>query len=126
VPIVSTLPTRNLSLVSGCTIKLRATQAFKLDRHHELIYDDPNELIEAGFPGSFLLPLVRVFQSGNGHIYHRRGTIVDEMIGISHAALICAIADRIGVPPTMGIGYSGRGFELGEKIEAIRKVLAEY
>jgi len=33
---------------------LRALQTFKLDQHHEKIHADPNELIEAGFPGNWL------------------------------------------------------------------------
>ncbi len=102
---------------------VRAAQRFELDRHHELIYDDPNELIKAGFPGPFLLPLIRIFQSSDGYKYHLRGVFVDEMIGISHAALIYAIARHLGVPPSMGSEFTGRGFAMRANIEAIRRLL---
>jgi hypothetical protein len=54
-----------------------------LDQNHNRIYADPNELIEAGFPASFLLPLIKAFASSEGHKYFWDGTIVSEMIGIS-------------------------------------------
>lgn len=101
----------------------KAIKVFQLDRHHERIYDDPNELIEAGFPAEFLLPLIRVFTSSEGYKYHRRGTLVDEMIGISHAALVYAIAVHLGIPSDTGSTFTGRGFRLQANIDAIRKPL---
>jgi hypothetical protein len=79
-----------------------ALHTFQLDQNHERIYTDPNELVEAGFPASFLLPLMRVFESSEGYKYFRDGKIVDEMIGISHLSFIYAIAEHLGVPPGTG------------------------
>jgi hypothetical protein len=85
-----------------------ALNAFQLDQNHERIYTDPNELVEAGFPASFLLPLMRVFKSSEGYKYFRVGKIADEMIGISHLSLVYAIAEHLGVPPGTGSGFTGR------------------
>ena len=51
--------------------------------------------------------------------------IVNEMIGIRHIALIYAIARYLGVPPSTGSQFTGRGFAMRANIEAIRKVLDE-
>jgi hypothetical protein len=102
---------------------VRALQTFELDQNHERIYSDPNELIEAGFPASFLLPLIRVFESNGGYKYFRKGKIVAEMIGISHLSIIYGIADHLGVPPETGSGFTGRGFAMRANIEAIRNIL---
>jgi hypothetical protein len=104
---------------------IRATQTFELDQHHETIHDNPNELIEAGFPGKFLLPLMEVFESSESYRYFRHGQIVNEMIGIRHSALIYAIARHLGVPSSTASGFTGRGFAVRATIEAIRKVLDE-
>ena len=68
---------------------LRALQTFKLDQHHEKIYADPNELIEAGVPASFLLPLIRCFESGTNYGYHWEGKFVDGLIYQSSLACLC-------------------------------------
>lgn len=104
---------------------LRALQTFKLDQHHEKIYADANELIEAGFPASFLSPLIRCFESGTNYVYHWEGKIVDELIGISHLSLVYAIADYLGVPPETGSRFTGRGFAMEAKIGAIQELLKE-
>ena len=85
---------------------IQALKTFKLDQHHEKIYGDPNELIEAGFPAWFLLPLIKVFESSEGYKYFHKGTIVSELIGISHLSLIYAIADHLGIPPDAGFSNS--------------------
>ena len=105
---------------------IRAAQTFELDQPHEKIYENPNELIEAGFPGDFLLPLVELFKSSDGYKYFRRGEIVSEMIGIRHIALIYAVARHLDVPSNTGSQFSGRGFTMRANIEAIRKVLDEH
>jgi hypothetical protein len=102
-----------------------ALHTFQLDRNHERIYPDPNELVEAGFPASFLLPLMRVFESSEEYKYFRDGEIVHEMIGISHLSLIYAIAEHLGVPPERGSGFAGRGFAMRANIDAIREILDE-
>lgn len=104
---------------------LKAIQTFELNQYHEKIYDDPNELIDAGFPADFILPLISAFQSNDGYQYYRRGKIVNEMIGISHPILIYAIADYLGVPPDTGSEFTGRGFSMQANIDAIRKILSE-
>jgi len=104
---------------------VKAIQAFDLDQSHEKIYDDPNILIEAGFPATFILPLICSFHSTDGHKYFRRGKIVDEMIGISHVTLINAIAEYLGVPPDTGSDFTGRGFAMRANIDTIRKILSE-
>lgn len=105
---------------------LNAVQTFNLDQHHEKIFDDPNELIDAGFPANFLLPLINAFQSGDGFQYYRDERPVSEMIGISHRALIYAIAEHLGVPLGTGSHFTGRGFAMRENIDAIRKILSEW
>jgi hypothetical protein len=105
---------------------LTALETFQLDEHHEKIYADPNELIRAGFPASFLLPLIRVFESTDTYKYFCDGKVVDELIGISHLALVCAIADHMGVPPDVGQGLTGRGFAMRAKIDGIQKLLDEH
>ena len=104
---------------------LKAIQAFELDHHHEKIFDNPNELIAAGFPASFLLPLINVFRSSDGYQYFRNSKAVDEMIGIRHAALIYAIAEHLGVPPDTGSHFTGRGSAMRANIDAIREILSE-
>jgi hypothetical protein len=105
---------------------IRALKTFKLDQHHEKIYDNPNELIEAGFPASFLVPLIKVFESSDGYKYFRKGTIVDEMIGISHLSLIYAIVKHLGLPTDVGSNHTGRGFAMQENIDAIRIYLTKH
>jgi hypothetical protein len=100
-----------------------AIRSFDLDQSHAKIYADPNELIESGFPASFLLPLIRAFSSSEGYKYLWRGRIVSEIIGISHGALISAIACHVGVPDDSG--FTGRGFSMQAQIEAIRKILEQ-
>jgi hypothetical protein len=103
-----------------------AIRSFDLDQSHTKIYADPNELIEAGFPASFLLPLIRAFASSEGYKHFWRGRIVSEMIGISHRALIAAIARHVGVPDEVGSGFTGRGFAMQAQIEAIRETLGRH
>jgi|TARA_Y100000310_G_scaffold94317_1_gene91940 hypothetical protein len=103
----------------------KAIRQFELDQHHEKIYDDPNELIEAGFPADFLLPLISVYKSSDYYRYFRREEFVDEMIGISHLALIYAIADYLGVPEGTGSRFTGRGFAMRATIRAINSILSE-
>ena len=98
---------------------LKAIQALELCEHHERIHD-PNELIDAGFPAGFLLPLISVFDSGGRYQYYRCGKAVQEIIGISHLTLIYAIAEYLGVPYDIGLGFTGRGFAMRAKIDAIR------
>jgi hypothetical protein len=105
---------------------LKAIRAFDLDQHHEKIYDDPNDLIDAGFPADFLVPLIRAFRSTKGYQYFRRGKLVKEMIGISHLSLVYAIAEHLGVPPETGSGFTGRGFAMRAKIDAIRVILGRH
>ena len=102
-----------------------ALNTFEIDQHHEKIYDNPNDLIDAGFPAEFLLPLINVFQSSEEYKYFRNGKIVNEMIGISHLSLVYAIAKSFGVPSDVGSGFTGRGFAMRAKIEAIQKILRE-
>ena len=102
---------------------IQAIKIFEFDQYHRTIYDDANELIEGGFPAEFLLPLIRIFTSDEGYQYYRRGELVDEMIGISHAALVYAIAKHLGVPSDTGSRFTGDGFRLGANIDAIRKIL---
>lgn len=101
----------------------RAIRSFELQRSHSTIYSDPNVLVEAGFPGSFLLPLIEAFKSTETYKYYRDGKFVNEMIGISHGALISAIAKHLGVPDTAGQGLTGRGFVMQAEIEGIHQVL---
>lgn len=103
----------------------KAIVKFELDQPHEKIYDDPNELIDADFPAAFLLPLIKTFQSTDEYQYFRRGKPVDEMIGISHAALVYAIAEHLGVPPNIGSNFTGRGFAMRANIDAIREILSQ-
>jgi hypothetical protein len=103
----------------------KALHTFKLDQHYETIYDNPNDLIDAGFPAAFLLPLIIVFQSAEGYRYCCRAKNVDEMIGISHHSLVCAIAESLGVPSGTGSGFTGRGFAMRAKLEAIQEILRE-
>ena len=105
---------------------IQALQTFELDQHHEKIYVDPNELIDAGFPAAFLLPLLKVFESSDGYQYFRDGKAVTEMIGISHLSLIYAIATHVGVPSGTGSGFTGRGFATRANIDAIREVLCRH
>jgi hypothetical protein len=105
---------------------IQALQTFELDQHHEKIYVDPNELIEAGFPAFFLLPLIKVFESSDGYKYFRDGKIVNEMIGISHLSLIYAIANHVGVPPGTGSNFTGSGFAMQANIDEIRKILERH
>jgi len=105
---------------------IEALQTFVLDQHHEHIYVDPNELIEAGFPAFFLLPLVKVFETSERYQLFRSGKNVNEMIGISHLSLIYAIAAHVGVPPDTGSSFTGRGFAMRANIDAIREVLDQH
>jgi hypothetical protein len=100
-----------------------AIRSFDLTPNHRTIYDDPNELITQGFPAAFLLPLITIFESGNKEVYYRRGEVVEEMIGISHPALISAIAEYLGVPEDVGSAFTGRGFAMNAQVDAIRKIL---
>jgi hypothetical protein len=102
---------------------MQALHTFDLDQHHEKVYADPNELIDAGFPASFLLPLLKVFASGDGRVFFRNGNPVGEMIGISHLSLVYAVASHLGVPPGTGSQFTGRGFAMRANIDAIREVL---
>ena len=86
---------------------IQALKTFELDQHHEKIYGDPNELIEAGFPAWFLLPLIQVFEPSKGYKYFHKGIPVSELIGISHLSLIYAIADNVGLPPGTGSKFTG-------------------
>lgn len=104
-------------------ILLRALQTFNLDQNHRKIYADPNELVEAGFPASFLLPSITCCESDANHIYHWRGKIVDELIGISHFSLVNAIADGLGVAPATGSDFTGQGFAMRANIDAIQELL---
>ena len=81
------------------------------------------DVIEAGFPASFLLPLIRCFESGTNYGYHWEGKFVDELIGISHPSLVYAIADYLGVPSETGSRFTGRGFAMEAKIDAITGLL---
>jgi hypothetical protein len=105
---------------------MHALKTFELQQSHEMVYTDPNVLIEAGFPAFFLRPLIDVFESSEGYKYFRDGKIVDEMIGISHLRLIYEIAAHVGVPPNTGRQSIGRGFAMQANIEAIRIALEEH
>jgi hypothetical protein len=107
--------------MSGSIIK--ALETFNLDQHHEKIYADPNELIKAGFPAFFVLPLMRIFDSSDAYKYFTGEKVVEELIGVSHLALVYAIAEAIGVPPEIGRGFTGCGFAMRAKVDGIRKVL---
>jgi hypothetical protein len=101
---------------------LKAIQALDLHQHHETIHD-PNELIDGGFPATFLLPLISIFDSSGRYQYFRQGLPVQEMIRISHLNLIYAVADYLGVSSEIGLGFTGRGFAMSAKIEAIEEIL---
>jgi hypothetical protein len=102
---------------------LRAVQKYELDQNHNKVYDDPNELIEIGFPASFILPLIRVFRSREEYKYFWRGQIVDEMIGISHLSLVYAIAEDFGISSDAGSKFTGRGFAMRAIVDSIRQVM---
>ncbi len=104
------------------SVILKAIQALDLHQHHETIHD-PNELIDGGFPANFLLPLIRIFDSSGRYQYVRQGRLVEEMIGISHLNLIYAVADYLGVSSEVGLGFTGRGFSMNAKIDAIESIL---
>jgi hypothetical protein len=101
----------------------QAIRTFDLSSNHRTIYD-PNDLIAEGFPATFLLPLIGVFESDNSYIYYLRGKIVEQMIGVSHVALVSAIAKHLGLPDDIGSGFTGGGFRLDAIVSAIRKVLS--
>jgi hypothetical protein len=90
---------------------IEALRTFNLDEHHELIYDDVNVLIDAGFPASFIFPLIQIFQSSSGYFFHWRGKVVNELIGIRHSSLVYAIAHQLSVPANTG-SITGRGFAM--------------
>jgi hypothetical protein len=102
-----------------------AIRQFDIDQSHSKIYDDPNDLIEMGFPASFLLPLIKVYQSSDDYKYFCRGEIVNELIGISHFAIVAAIANHLGIPPDIGSQFTGRGFAMHAIIDAIRLALKD-
>jgi hypothetical protein len=102
---------------------LTALETFKLDQDHKKIYADPNELVRAGFPASFLLPLMRIFETTDTDIYFCDGKIVDSLIGIGHLTLVYAIADHIGVLSDIGRGFTGSGFAMRAKIDGIQRLL---
>ena len=102
---------------------LYALEAFDFDGHHEQIFDNPNDLLDMGFPVAFIFPLMDSFHSSESYRYHRQGELVDEMIGVSYASLIAAIARCLGVPSNVGTGFAGRGFAMQAQIEAIHEIL---
>jgi hypothetical protein len=102
---------------------LYALEAFDFNGHHEQIYDNPNDLLDMGFPVSFIFPLIDTFHSSDSYQYHRKGALVSELIGVSYTSLISAIARCLGVPSCVGVGFSGRGFAMQAKIEAICEIL---
>jgi hypothetical protein len=102
---------------------LYALQVFDFDGHHEEIYDNPNDLLDMGFPVSFIFPLIDTFHSSDSYQYHRKGELVREMIGVSYPSLINAIARCVGVPSNVGLGFTGRGFGMQAQIEAIQEIL---
>jgi hypothetical protein len=104
---------------------IRALRSFDLDQSHDKVYADPNELVQNGFPSSFLLPLITNFESSDEYVYFWEGNVVRELIGISHASLVYAIAKHVGVPSEMGSRFTGRGFAMRAVIDAIRDILAK-
>ena len=104
---------------------LKAIMTFKLDQHHEKIYDNPNDLLLAGFPASFIIQLIRSYESSEDYKYFFRGEVVGEIIGISHAALVFAIGDYLGVSQGTGSGFTGRGFAMRAVIDEINNLLSE-
>jgi hypothetical protein len=102
---------------------LKAISAFDLHQYHETIHD-PNDLIDAGYPAHFLLPLISIYDSSGRYQYFRCDKPVQEIIGISHLDLIYALADYLSVPPEIGLGFTGRGFTMNAKIEAICEILS--
>jgi hypothetical protein len=69
---------------------------------------------------------IRVFESTDTDKYFRDGKIVDKLIGISHLALVYAIADHIGLPRDIGRGFTGSGFAMRAKIDGIRRLLDKH
>ena len=102
---------------------IKAVKSFNLKQHHEHIYANPNELIRAGFPASFLLPLIQIFQSTEGYNYFCEGEFVDEMVGISHRSVVYALGKYLGVPADTGAGLTGRGFAMQAVVDAIQQKL---
>jgi hypothetical protein len=102
---------------------LYALEVFDFDGHHEDIYDNPNDLLDMEFPVAFIFPLIDTFHSSNSYQYHRKGELVSEMIGVSYASLISAIARCVGVPSNVGSRFTGRGFGMPAQIEAIQEIL---
>ena len=102
---------------------LYALEVFDFDGHHESIYDNPNDLLDMGFPVSFIFPLIDTFHSTEGYQYHRKGELVSEIIGVSYASLISALARCVGVPSNVGLGFAGRGFGMQAQIAAIQEIL---
>ena len=90
---------------------------------HNKVYHDPNILIEQGFEAEFVLPLIQLFKSSPDYVYFCKGDIVDELIGVSHARLIYAIADYLKISKKVGTGYTGKGFAMQAVIEAIKRKL---
>lgn len=91
--------------------------------NHNEVYHDPNILINQGFTAEFILPLVQVFKSTPDYVYFYKMEPVQELIGVSHLHLIYAIADYLKIPKDVGANYTGRGFSMQAKIEAIKKEL---
>ncbi len=103
----------------------RVVKQFDLGKNHRTIYEDPNELIKAGFSAEFLLPLIGTFRSSASYVYYCRGEIIAEMIGISHLSLVYAIGRRLGVPEDTGRGFTGSGFAMQSVIDAINAALKD-
>jgi hypothetical protein len=102
---------------------LKAISALDLHQHHETIHE-PNDLTAFGLPAHFLSPLISVYDSSGRYQYLRCGIPVQEIIGISHLDLIYALADYLGVPSEIGLGFTGRGFAINAKIEVICEILS--
>jgi hypothetical protein len=92
-----------------------------VDSSHHRIHD-PNNLIAAGYPAELAVRLVQHFKSIPGeYLYHHRGQIVADLIGVHNSALLRQIAQVLDVDDA-DEGYVGAGFAneaLAERIMAV-------
>jgi hypothetical protein len=101
---------------------LSALSNFDLDEpSHRLIYTEPNELIEMGFPPEFIHDLIKVHEGSQSYIYHFKKKPVSKLVGIAYTSLIWAIAEEIGVDTSVATEFTGEGFRTEAIVREIRK-----
>jgi len=106
---------------------LLALSNFDIDEvSHSLIYTEPNELVEMGFPAEFIHDLFTVHESSSRYIYQFEGKPVSKLVGITHASLIWAIAKEIGADTSVAANFTGEGFRVDAIVREIRKVMDQH